>query len=303
MSPRFNEVVTNIDQLRDKVYDLNQRDVVLTIQITNVVALNNHDKVSYHVTSPLMDELVVQENMLDNCTYEGINLAMVEFELKLAMIGEFNIKVFVESTFNGGTKWEQEFVLTVQAPPPPPPEQPQPRLEIVEQPQAISYVEIGEVLELRVGAELKEGEGVIEYMWFSSLDGSNAVGAPIQGANSQAYSVPTGMEGEYVYYVEISATVSGKDISMCSNIAVVKISNPSLGDGGEDIDTGGGDNSGGEVDIDAGGDVKPNQDDNLDVVTILFVLLLGLGIVVILTALVLLKIKRQTNPKRMKSRW
>jgi hypothetical protein len=271
------DIVTNIEDLEGeghKIFD----EVVLTCDINIDKPHNDVDFVNLYLYRGIVGiyhKYVVVNNSSSKTERVTFDLSRddaktVEYKLTITSLNGFN--------------WERVFSIKYI-------ERVPVHLRIVEQPQAMSNVEIGKDLELRVRAELTGSEELIEYLWFGSIDGSNVGGAPIQGANRSTYSVPTGAEGEYGYYVEIRAKEDNGYVSVRSDIAVVHVIVPSS-EG--DSDNGGGIDTGGDEDITIGEEI-PNDNDNLGIVTILFVFLLGLSIVVILTTVVLLKIKKQTK--------
>ena len=68
-------------------------------------------------------------------------------------------------------------------------------------------VNLGGNHNLSVVASSSDG-GTLAYQWFRNTSASNADGTPITGATTEIYSPPTGIEGTYYYFVEITNIIS-----------------------------------------------------------------------------------------------
>jgi hypothetical protein len=298
-------IETNIDQLVGVEHNVYYDDVVLTYNIDVDIVNGANDVVS--VTLRRGD--IYRETK--DFVIDGAN-KKIESSINLpsvGRVGSFEYSLLITSKNFTIPPKTRVFVLKYVDKGPDVDKGPaESQLKIVEQPQAMSNVEIGKDLELRVRAELTGSEELIEYLWFSSIGGSNVGGAPIQGANKSTYSVPTGAEGEYEYYVVIRAKVSNDYVSVSSDIAVVHVTVPSSGGEIDNGNGGEGNGDGGEIDIDTGGgvdigggdnsvDSNLKSDGNGQHAVLLTVLLIGGGLVVLVLVLILLKMGRASRPR------
>ena len=88
------------------------------------------------------------------------------------------------------------------------------------QPQSI-MVTTGDEVILTVEASVSEGE--LTYQWYKANSATNSGGVAIGGETTPAYEVPTDVEGTYYFYVEITNTLEGEDLTATTTSEVATV--------------------------------------------------------------------------------
>ncbi len=96
-----------------------------------------------------------------------------------------------------------------------------PTIEISQQPASVVVTE-GAVTG-NLGVTAAASSGVLTYQWYEADANSNDGGTAITGETAASLTIPTDLtEGVYYYYCELG--ISGKDVTLKSDVAVVLVS-------------------------------------------------------------------------------